>query len=173
LEATSPSHKDFPLLLRLFLLLTIVPLLELTLLLTLARYTSVWFTLGMVVGTAVVGSILQRWQGGQVLRNVQREVNAGRMPTDAVIDAAMIFLAALFLITPGVLTDLLGISLLIPWCRQVYRWLAVRWIQANFKLTVLTPQASGEFSRGEPDTGRSRVDGDVIDGQATPVRDER
>lgn len=160
-------------LLRLFLLLTILPLVELTLLLTLARYTSVWFTLGMVVGTALAGSFLLRWQGGQVLRNVQREVHAGRMPTAAVIDGALVFAAALLLITPGVLTDLLGITLLIPWCRQVFRWLAVRWIQAHFKISIFTPQAAGDFSGREPPSRGSHLDGEVIDGQATPVREER
>lgn len=158
-------------LLRLFLLLTILPLVELTLLLTLARHTSVWFTLGMVVGTAIAGAALLRWQGGQVLRNVQREVNAGRMPTDALIEGAMVFVAALLLITPGVLTDLLGICLLIPWCRQFFLWLAVRWIQANFKVSVFNQQTATVFNQASE--RRANVDGDVIDGQATPVRQDR
>ena len=91
---------------RLFLLLTILPLIELGLLLLMGRYISIWFTLAFVVFTALAGSILLRYQGIQTFRNIQRDLNERRMPTDSLLDGLFIFIAAILLILPGVTTDL-------------------------------------------------------------------
>ena len=111
----------------LFLLLTVLPLVELTLLLTMGQYTSVSFTLGFVIVTGILGAVLLRYQGLFAWRNVQQDLREGRMPTDSLLDGLMIIVAAVLLITPGVLTDLIGITLLIPPCRRFYRWLLARW----------------------------------------------
>jgi UPF0716 protein FxsA len=70
------------------------------------------------------------------------------MPTDSLLDGVMIIVAAVLLITPGVLTDLFGITLLIPPCRRFYRWLLSRWFQARFKV-----HTAGQ----SPARGRSQV----------------
>ena len=132
----------------LFLLLIVTPLIELALLLTLADYTSPWFTLAFVILTGVLGAVLLRYQGLFAWRNVQRDLREGRMPTDSLLDGVMIIVAAVLLITPGVLTDLFGITLLIPPCRRFYRWLLSRWFKARFKV-----HTTGQ----SPASGRSQV----------------
>ncbi len=119
---------------RLFLLLTILPLVELALLLLMGRYISVWFTLSFVVVTALAGSILLRYQGLQTFRNIQRDLQEKRMPTDSLLDGLFVFIAAILLILPGVTTDIVGLTILIPPLRKLYKIWLVRWFKSKFKL---------------------------------------
>src|SRR5688500_11136401 len=115
----------------LFLLLTILPLVELSLLLTMGKYTSIEFTLGFVIVTGILGALLLRYQGLFAWRNVQRDLRECRMPTDSLLDELMIVVAVALLFTPGVLTDLFGSTLLIPLCRRIYRFVLARWFRAR------------------------------------------
>jgi UPF0716 protein FxsA len=136
------------LLLRLAALLILVPLVELWLLLVVARHTSVATTLLLVIVTGVTGTLLARAQGWRTLQTIRRELAHGHVPTASLLDAAMIFLAGALLLTPGLLTDAVGLSLLIPTCRRGYRRVAVRWIQRHFTVDSASPF---------PPTNRSRV----------------
>jgi len=108
-------------LLRLILLFTLVPLAELALLLWLASVTDWRFTLALVVTTGVVGAWLARRQGWRTWRRIQADLAAGRLPADSLLDGLLILVAGAVLITPGVLTDLLGFALLIPACRTALK----------------------------------------------------
>jgi UPF0716 protein FxsA len=119
---------------RLFLLLTILPLVELALLLLMGKYISVPFTLAFVVITALVGSILLRHQGIQTFRNIQRDLAEKRMPTDSLLDGLFISIAAILLILPGVTTDIVGMTILIPPLRKLYKSWLVRWFKSRFQL---------------------------------------
>ena len=117
---------------RLLLLFILVPLVELILLLYLAEQTHRWFAVGLVVVTGIVGTLLARSQGTKTYRKIHASMSQGQVPTDALIDAAMIFVAGALLLTPGMLTDTVGLSLLIPQCRQWYRRRLITWFQARF-----------------------------------------
>lgn len=121
-------------LLKLLLLFIVVPFVELYLLLELAEYTSGLFALLTVVVTGVVGTWLAHEQGLRTLRAIEQDVAQGRMPTGALLDAALIFGAGALLLTPGLLTDALGLSLLIPPLRRLYRAAIVRWIRNRFQI---------------------------------------
>lgn len=112
---------------RLLLLFIIVPLIELALLLMIGEWTHWWVSWLLVIASGVIGAMLVRWQGIQTFRRIRRELQEGRSPADSLWDAAMIFFAGALMLTPGVLTDLFGISLLVPGCRRHYkRWLIAR-----------------------------------------------
>lgn len=155
-----PSYGRNPMTLtRLFLLLTILPLVELVLLLLMGRYISIWFTLAFVIFTALAGSILLRYQGLQTFRNIQRDLNERRMPTDSLLDGLFIFIAAILLILPGVTTDIVGLSILIPPIRQFYKTWLVRWFKSHFKLQGFTSAA-----------GRTQViDSHIVDSSSEEV----
>ena len=107
--------------LRLLLLFTIVPLIELYLLITIGSVIGVAPTIAIVLGTGVLGAWLARWQGLAVIRRVNEEMAAGRLPTDALIDGLLVLVAAAVLLTPGLLTDTAGFVLLVPASRAVIR----------------------------------------------------
>jgi len=107
--------------LRLLLLFTVVPLIELYLLIKIGGVIGVVPTIAIVIGTGVLGAWLARWQGLAVLRRISEEMAAGRLPTDALIDGLLILVAAAVLLTPGLLTDSLGFVLLVPASRAVVR----------------------------------------------------
>jgi len=115
--------------LLLFLLFTGVPLVELWLLFKLSGMFGFFTTISIVLLTGIVGAALARWQGWQVMRRVQNELQQGLLPAKALGDGVLILVAGVLLITPGVLTDLFGLSLLVPPVRAGVRkgiqlWLA-------------------------------------------------
>lgn len=111
-------------LLRLFLLFTIVPLIELYLLLKLGNYIGVIATIGVVIGTGIAGGLLAKGQGMAVLRQARWELDQGRIPAESLFDGALVLIAGTMLITPGLITDCLGLSFLIPWTRRAFKsWL--------------------------------------------------
>ena len=106
---------------RLLLLFTVVPLIELVLLLYLAEKTSWQLSIGLVLVTGVVGALLAKLQGMMVWRRAGEQMARGEPPTDALIDGIMILAAGCLLITPGILSDVLGFSLLLPPVRSMIR----------------------------------------------------
>ncbi|MCO6458814.1 MAG: FxsA family protein [Pirellulaceae bacterium] len=124
---------------RLLLLFIVVPLLELTFLLLLAELTRWWVSLLLVVVTGLAGTLLVQTQGLRTYRRIQQDLARGQMPAAALLDGLFILMAGALLLTPGMLTDLLGISFLIPVCRTWYRQAAGRWIQAHFHVVVSDP----------------------------------
>lgn len=106
---------------RLILVFTLVPILELAILIQVGRWVGLWPTLVLVIGTGVVGAALTRHEGLRAWRAFQRDVWEGRMPGRPILDGLAIFSGGALLLTPGLLTDLLGFALLVPASR--------RWIQ--------------------------------------------
>ena len=98
----------------LFLLFTVVPLLELALLVWVGGQTAWWVPILLVLVDAALGAALIRWQGVRVVRRIQEDLAAGRMPGDALIDGALFLVAAALLIAPGILTDIVGFALSDP-----------------------------------------------------------
>ena len=111
-------------LLGLFFLFTLVPLVELYLLIRLGTYIGTVDTIAIVIGTGVAGGLLAKSQGLAVLDRMRAELNQGRLPAESLFDGLLILIAGAMLITPGLLTDGLGLLLLIPWSRQAFKsWL--------------------------------------------------
>lgn len=123
---------------RLILLLVGIPLLELFLLFRVTELTSLPFTIGLTLITGVVGASLARRQGWSVIRRIQSEMSAGKMPTSSIVDAVMILIAGLLLMTPGILTDVFGFSLLIPVCRRFYQLIVTEWIRRNVQVQTFS-----------------------------------
>ena len=99
---------------KLLLLFIIVPAVELGLLIQVGNLLGVWPTLALIVFTGVVGAYLARLQGLSVLTRAQAQMNRGELPAGSLADGVMIVVAAALLMTPGILTDAFGFSLLVP-----------------------------------------------------------
>ena len=98
-----------------------VPFAELYVLLQVGHAIGVVNTLGLLILISVVGAWLAKREGLGVLRRMQRSVDAGRVPGTELVDAFLILLAAALMLTPGFLTDILAILLLLPPVRAVVR----------------------------------------------------
>ncbi len=141
--------------LRLLILFTVVPLLELWLLMLIGDIIGIGLTIALILVTGVVGASLARWQGVLCLQTVQRQVQAGQLPTDSLLDGLGILVAAALLVTPGVLTDIVGFGLLIPPVRRVVR----RLIGARIRAKIRTFPSPGA---GPPGSGPAERDRDHI-----------
>lgn len=106
---------------RLILLFTLVPALELALLIEVGSRIGTAATIGLVIATGVLGAALARQQGLQVLRRIQTELGAGRLPASSLVDGVIVLLAGALLVTPGILTDVLGILCLVPSFRSLIK----------------------------------------------------
>jgi UPF0716 protein FxsA len=119
--------------LRLLLLFTIVPLVELFLLVKLGTVVGVGPTVALVIFTGVLGAWLARQQGLGVLRRLSEDLAEGRLPAEALIDGLLILIAGAVLLTPGLLTDALGFLLLVPQSRAVVHRAAVARFKRRFE----------------------------------------
>jgi len=125
--------------LRLLLLLTVVPFVELVILLRLADAISWTSTLAIVIVTGVVGAWLARREGVRTLMTIQSEMEAGRVPTQSLVEGMMILVAGAVLVTPGILTDIVGFALLVP---PIRRW-GVRRAAGAIRGRVVVMHANG------------------------------
>jgi UPF0716 protein FxsA len=160
-------------LLRLFgfliVLLVVIPTVELTLLLLFGQMTgsAIW-PLALVIGTGVLGAALARWQGAGVYWRIHSELRAGKIPTTSLLDGFLILVAGILLITPGLLSDLIGVTLLIPPLRYLYRNFLMSWVQRYFQLPAfpLEGYAAGpgfNYGDGEPPYRSQVIESYVIE----------
>ncbi len=127
---------------RLFFLFVAIPLLELAILVKLGTIVGVWPTIGLVFLTGAFGAWLARSQGARVLREIQAELSVGRMPAAHLLDGLMILVGGVVLLTPGLLSDVFGLTLLFPptraWLKRVVRRRLERMIESGrVSLTVV------------------------------------
>lgn len=141
----------------LILLFVGIPLVELFLLIRIAQVISPLPTLALVVVTGVVGASLARRQGMKTWARVQSDLSQGRMPTSEIVDALLIFIAGVVLITPGIITDVFGFCLLVPS------------IRASFKLRVAEHLRSRIVMIQHPDS--PGAEDDIIDVEVTEASD--
>ena len=109
------------LLLRLFLLFTLIPVIELALLVQVGSRIGVTLTIAIVLATGAAGAWLARSQGLRALLRLQEAVRSAHFPGDEIFDGVLILAGGLLLLTPGFLTDLFGFSVLIPGSRHLIK----------------------------------------------------
>ena len=117
-------------LLKLFLAFTLIPVIEIYLLIKVGNQIGAAKTILIVIATGFSGAYLARIQGLQTMLKVRLNMQAGQLPTEELLDAALIFIAGVVLLTPGFLTDAAGLFLLIP----ETRYYAKRYIKKRFEL---------------------------------------
>lgn len=126
--------------LKLFLAFTLVPALEIYLFVKLGGAIGLFNTLLVVLLTGVVGAGLARWQGAETMLKIRQSLQEGITPAEEMVDAALIFIAGMVLLTPGFLTDAFGIFLLWPPSRRQFKIFLRRkfdeWM-ANGQVTIV------------------------------------
>ena len=113
-------------LLALLALFIVVPLAELYVILKVGDAIGALWTILLLAADSVLGSMLLRAQGRSVWRRFNETMAAGRVPHRELIDGVLVIFGGAFLITPGFLTDIVGLVLLIPPTRAIIRRLVAR-----------------------------------------------
>jgi len=114
---------------KLFLLFTIVPILELYLLIKIGGVIGAFNTVLIIFSTAIIGAYLAKSQGFLIITKIQQAFGEGRTPARELMHGLFILIGGFTLLTPGFITDIIGISMLLPLFRQYYIWLAERLIR--------------------------------------------
>ena len=121
-------------LLKLFLAFTIIPIIEIFLLIEIGSMFGALTAVTLVILTGFFGAFLARMQGLQTLYRIQESLREGRMPSGELLDALLIVIAGLVLLTPGFLTDSAGFLLLIPATRNFIKY----WLRRQIELRYMS-----------------------------------
>lgn len=138
---------------RLFLLFTLVPLAELFLLIEVGEWIGAGPTVALVLTTGVVGAWLARREGTRSWRAVRRELADGTLPAEELLGAALVVLSGAFLVTPGILTDAVGLLLLARPVRSRVAGRIRRNLQTRLEEGAVRVFASGGAFGGTGGTG--------------------
>lgn len=139
-------------------LLLVIPIVEIVAFIVIGGQIGIGLTLLMILVTAIIGTIMLRIQGLQLITHIRSEIDSGRVPARALGDGAMLLVAGILLLTPGFVTDAIGFLLFVPPVRSVI-W--------SFLASRITVQAAGTQFRFDQDMGpsayRDAQEGPVVD----------
>ena len=120
--------------LKLLLAFTIIPIIEIYLLIEIGSIFGPLTAITLVILTGFLGAFMARMQGLQTLFRIQESLREGRMPSSDLLDALLIVIAGVVLLTPGFLTDSAGFLLLIPTTRNSI----ISWLQRQIRLKYMS-----------------------------------
>lgn len=122
---------------KLFIIFTIIPIVELYILIKVGAILGALNTVIIILVTASVGAYLAKTQGFQVIQKINSALHEGRMPGKELLDGLFVLIGGFLLLTPGFITDLVGLTMLLPMIRPLY-------IKAGTKL-IQTKINTGEW----------------------------
>ncbi|WP_372881471.1 FxsA family protein [Psychromonas sp.] len=157
---------------KLFLTMVSVSLLEIYVLIKVGGFLGAWPTVALVVITAFVGSALVRSQGLQVLQQLQQRIARGESPGQQLIEGFMLLVTGVLLVTPGFVTDFVGLLILQPGIRSK----AAKFLLANVKLNSTISGGFYQSSAGSPfgdDLKPKKDDKNIIEGEFERKDDDK
>lgn len=113
---------------RLFLLFTLVPVIELSLLIKVGSIIGTLNTVFIVILTAIIGAYMVRLEGLGVMYRIQQDMSEGIFPAEELINGMMVLTAGALLLTPGFFTDVIGFLMVFPVTRNYLKRMARRYI---------------------------------------------
>lgn len=152
--------------LRLIAVLLLIPLLDILLLLGVAGVIGGLETVLLVVLTGLIGMLLVRAEGRHTLSKIQRKLRQGEPPTDELVDGGLLIASGAFLLTPGLVTDLVGFLLVLPITRYPIRLAIKKWVINPYVDAKTGGFATGKvYTSGFPGNADVNFQGDVFTGQ--------
>ncbi|SFL41829.1 UPF0716 protein FxsA [Desulfomicrobium norvegicum] len=128
---------------KLFLLFVLVPVAEIYVLVTVGGSIGAFPTIALVILTALAGAHLARMQGLSTMMRIRENLDQGFMPAEELLDGVLIFLAGMVLLTPGFLTDIAGLLILLPATRNLFK----KWLRKKFDEWRQNPNVHITFHR--------------------------
>ncbi len=151
---------------HLLLVFTLIPIVEIWILIRIGQTIHAGPTIALVLITGVIGAALARREGMRTLVKINHSASSGVMPTAELIDGLLILVAGAFLVTPGVITDVVGFLLLVPKVRAFLRRFVADYFRRHLVVSTIgmgfDSNGAGEFidveCRDVTDDGVKRSD---------------
>ncbi|MGM0501371.1 MAG: FxsA family protein [Bacillota bacterium] len=144
-------------LIKLLLIFSLVPLLEFMLLIELSGVVGLAMTILLVAGTGVVGISIARGQGLALIENIKGKLNQGQMPKNQLLDGGLLLFGSALLLTPGLITDVLGFLAIIPFTRPLLRKVVKHQISSSFSVSY------GSNQKQYDNYNQNNIDEEIID----------
>jgi len=135
----------------LFVFFVIVPIIEISVLMHVGQWLGAWPTIAIVILTAWLGAKYVRQQGLATLQSVQAKMAQGEMPSGEIITGVMLLVAGVLLVTPGFVTDIFGLSLLVPAMRATL----MKAVQKHLVVSQGAASSTSFYSSGQNSVNNS------------------
>lgn len=145
----------------LFILFAVMPIVEIFLLLQVGEMIGGWNTVGLVLLTAFFGAYFVRQEGFSTLQKAQQKMQQNQVPGKEMVEGLMLVVAGVLLVTPGLITDILGFLIVLPGSRQLLAAAALKHMSAQ----VVHSQFHAQQQWQQPQ--RRDAQGDIIEGEYT------
>jgi UPF0716 protein FxsA len=128
----------------------IVPIVEIYVIIQVGQVIGAWWTIALLIADSIFGSWLIKREGGKAWRALTTTIQSGRMPATELADGALVLVGGTLMISPGFVTDVFGIGLILPFTRPLARRLLTTFVTRRL-LDARRPGAGpqGQVVRGE------------------------
>lgn len=135
----------------LFTVFVLLPLLEIYVIVQVGQVIGAWWTILLLVADSLFGAWLLKHEGGRAWRNLRDSLQDGRVPSTEIADGGLILVGGTLMLAPGFITDVLGILLILPLTRPVFRGVLAGAVARRLLVDVTRPGAGpqGPVVRGE------------------------
>lgn len=155
----------------LFVAFVVVPLAEIFVLIQVGQVIGPWWTILLLIADSILGTWLIKREGGRAWAALRSALNTGQMPAKELADGALILIGGTLMLSPGFVTDLFGIVLILPFTRPLARraltGLVTRKLVGTGAAAYMpgggVRSGPGNQQRPHPNPGGSVVEGEVVD----------
>ncbi len=150
-----------------FLAFTVIPLIEIAILISLSDIVGGWTTVGIVVVTALIGTSLIKNSGKEVMENLQKAMMFQGNISDAILDGAILLVTGVLLITPGFFTDIFGLLIHVP----IFKNILKKFLLGKFKdkMQGFTTQGDTSGFSGFTNPGSAGFNGGFENNNSTVI----
>jgi UPF0716 protein FxsA len=141
-------------------LFILVPIAELAVIIQVGQAIGVWWTILLLIADSILGSLLMRSQGRAAWRRFNEAVRTGRVPAREVADGVLVIFGGALLLTPGFLSDIVGLLFLLPPTRALIRRVFLRQAMKRITVSMAGMQAPPNGARRSDDVEGTAVDVD-------------
>jgi UPF0716 protein FxsA len=141
---------------KLFILFTIIPVLELWLLIEIGGVIGFFPTVLIVIITGITGAWLAKMEGISVLTNIQRSMSQGVIPKTELVNGLLVFIGGAMLLTPGFITDITGLLMIFPPTRAIFATFLISYFERKIK------DGTVHFYHSGQNETRTRIDDESV-----------
>jgi len=151
------------------MLFIVIPIIEIAVLIQVGELLGLWPTIAIVISSAWLGAKYVRQQGLATMQSVQTKMAQGQMPSAEIVTGLMLLIAGILLVTPGFVTDIFGLSLLIPSVRQAIAAMVQKHIVVNQVAAGASFHQEGFYQGGQGNVYQHEKQDSASHGERKPI----